>query len=89
MIPSIETIVEDAIAGRITASQAVTWLHQHAADALYDLRDQFAGQALAAIIAKSQWERATAVEMAANFAERARGAYAYADAMLEQRGSTP
>lgn len=47
MIPSIETICEDLVAGRITVQQAVGWLHQHAEGAANDLRDHFAGLALA------------------------------------------
>lgn len=46
MIPTIEQIVEDLKAGTITASQAVTWLHQHAQGAANELRDMFAGLAL-------------------------------------------
>lgn len=46
MIPSIETIVEDLLAGKIAKSQAVTWLYAHAEGAANDLRDHFAAAAL-------------------------------------------
>lgn len=48
------------------------------------LRDWFAGQAMAAIIAKAPNER-VAREMSAMVAEIACGAYDYADAMLAER----
>lgn len=51
MIPTIETIVEQLLAGECTKSQAINWLHMHAEDAGRDLRDEFAGQALAGLFA--------------------------------------
>lgn len=79
MIPSIETIVEDLVAGKITKSQAVTWLHAHAEGAANDLRDQFAAAALPELIREAldlnhvKWD-ATAGH-----------AYIIADAMMEAR----
>jgi hypothetical protein len=51
------------------------------------LRDYFAGQALAGIIAKSPYKSGTLAEMKASGDLKARSAaaYAYADAMLEAR----
>jgi hypothetical protein len=43
MIPTIEKIVEDLIAGNITQHQAVEWLHEHAKKEDENLRDMFAG----------------------------------------------
>jgi hypothetical protein len=53
MIPTIETIIEDLIAGRITKPAAITWLLQHAEDAHADLRDHFASQCVAGLLANS------------------------------------
>ena len=46
MIPTIETILEDLAAGRISTRQATAWLHQHVDGAESDLRDHFAGLAI-------------------------------------------
>ena len=79
MIPTIETIVEDLIAGKITKSQAVTWLLQHAEDARRDLRDYFAAKALAGICGDGIPGSHHMPEVTA------RAAYDYADAMLAKR----
>lgn len=50
MIPSIETIVEDLLAGSITKQQAIAWLNQHAEDAGYCLRDELAGRAMQGLL---------------------------------------
>lgn len=78
MIPSIETIVEDVVMGRITKSQAVTWLLAHAEGAANDLRDHFAASALQGIIRH---------EDAIGESEEtvAKWSYAAADAMIEAR----
>ena len=57
MIPSIETIVEDLVAGKITKSQAVTWLSAHAEYAARDLRDDFAAAALQGLVASNLYDR--------------------------------
>jgi hypothetical protein len=72
MIPTIETIVDNLIDGFCTSAQAVTWLHQHAADAGRDLRDGFAAAALSCAMPDK-------AESLAEFA------YAVADAMLKER----
>lgn len=78
MIPTIETIVEDLMAGKIAKSQAVTWLYAHAEGAANDLRDHFAAAALQGIIrhpdAIGESEETIAV-----------WSYKAADAMLEAR----
>lgn len=76
MIPTIETIVEDLLAGKITTATAVNWLNQHAEDAGYEMRDSFACAALAGLNPMS------AESMAAD-------AYAVADAMLFARKAKP
>lgn len=78
MIPSIETIVEDLAAGTITKAQAITWLYMHAEGAANDLRDMFAGQALAGWRANPNGKYTT-------HADAAEEAYRYADAMLTER----
>jgi hypothetical protein len=77
MIPSIETIVEDLLAGSITKQQAVTWLNIHAENAYADLRDAFAMQCLPMQVSFSG-DNGHA-ECVANVA------YKYADAMLAAR----
>lgn len=80
MIPSIETIVEDVVAGRITKSQAVTWLYAHAEGAANELRDHFAASALPTVINLSHNRDGSWDAVAASVA-----AYAVADAMMEAR----
>lgn len=80
MIQSIETIVEDLAAGKITKSQAVTWLHAHAEGAANELRDEFAAAALPEVIKVGIANDNKPIE-------DARLAYAIADAMLEARKS--
>ena len=84
MIPSIETIVEGVAEGKISTSQAVTWLHMHAEDAARTLRDDFAAAAIPGVMA--------VVLKAAEFGgktpseeEMAGYAYKFADAMLVER----
>lgn len=50
MIPTIEQIIEDLLAGTISKSTAVTWLHMHAEGAENDLRDHFAGLICASMV---------------------------------------
>lgn len=92
MIPSIETIVEDLLAGTITKQQALAWLFEHAEDAAYDLRDHFAAEAMNAELASSSFgEAAERLAEAAIKADRsieeqiAFNAYNLADAMLKRR----
>lgn len=85
MIPTIETIVEDLIAGKITKSQAVTWLHQHAENAHRDLRDYFAGKALQGILANEDERRDGRGTGLSTHEGCAMSAYHYADAMLAER----
>lgn len=80
MIPTIETIVEDVLAGRITRQQAIEWLHQHAEQAGRDLRDEFAVMALTAA---AQDERDNPTSK--TYEAVAIRAYHYADAMIAQR----
>jgi hypothetical protein len=77
MIPSIETIIEDLIAGQCTAAQAMAWIAQHMENA--DLRDHFAGLAM-------QGDKANpnGFETPENIAVYA---YEIADAMLKARQS--
>ena len=75
MIPSIETIVEDLLIGKITKQQAIGWLHQHAESAGYDLRDEFAANAMQGRV----WEGLDDDEL---IAQRC---YEIADAMLAHR----
>ena len=82
MIPDIETIVEDLIAGKITKSQAVSWLHQHAEDAVYTLRDEFAAKAACGILAG--WN-ISAPDCTFNPTAVANRSFLIADAMLEAR----
>lgn len=77
MIPSIEQIIEDLMAGSITKSQAITWLLQHAQDAHQDLRDYFAGQVVMGLSIKREGK--TDEHDAIN-------AYRLADAMMKARG---
>ena len=86
MIPTIETIVEDLIAGKITKSQAVTWLLQHADDAHGDLRDYFAGKALQGFIsAMPHMGTLRSHTGEVNEESIAAQCFAFADAMLAER----
>lgn len=78
MIPSIETIVEDLVAGRIAKIQAVLLLQAHAEGATNELRDHFASQVIAGIMAHSHSAYQDANDLSA-------GAYIFADAMMEAR----
>lgn len=75
MIPSIEQIIEDLMAGSITKSQAITWLLQHAQDAHQDLRDYFAAKAMQGFCTKSS-----------DVSGIVKTAYEVADAMMKARG---
>jgi hypothetical protein len=81
MIPAIETIIEELLAGNVTKSQVITWLHMHAEDAGRELRDDFAGQALAGLIGGALAEGLDYP----NYENAATYAYAYADSMLAHR----
>jgi hypothetical protein len=59
VIPTIETIVEDLAAGKITKQQAIQWLQQHAEDAGRDMRDEFAANALQGLLATDRQESVT------------------------------
>lgn len=86
MIPTIETIVEDLAAGKITKAQAIAWLHQHAEDAYRTLRDDFAAAALQGLLAsQDQASIRAALRDGHNQDTFARAAYVTADAMLDQR----
>lgn len=76
MIPDIETIVEDLHEGKITKSQAISWLHAHAENACEDLRDHFAGLASQGMLAN---------RFNTNYSDWAEHAYKMADAMLIAR----
>jgi hypothetical protein len=76
MIPSIETIVEGLLDGTYSKQQAIAWLNQHAEDAGYCLRDQFAGQAIAGRMTDYG---------SARMSEAVNEAYQVADAMLKAR----
>lgn len=78
MIPTIETIIEDLLAGTITKQQAVTWLHMHAEDAYRTLRDDFAAAALTGLMSNP-------VGAHHHHAKLAEFAYMSADAMLKAR----
>lgn len=95
MIPTIEQIIDDLMAGVITKSQAVTWLLQHSETAHADLRDHFAGLAMQGMMVdvndRIKKEALTtdirylsdAINNIRN--NSARSAYAIADAMLAAR----
>jgi hypothetical protein len=89
MIPSIETIVQDLAAGKITKSQAVTWLHAHAEGAANELRDHFAAAALTGFLTNDSMISA-AVRTASAFKRTpeqvtAIKCYTFANAMMEVR----
>jgi hypothetical protein len=93
MIPSIETIIEDLIAGNITKAQAITWLYQHAEGSANEVRDMFAGQVCAAMVStiKTDDDYHRAKQCATNMGFKglsdwfAFDSYKQADAMLEAR----
>lgn len=76
MIPNIEDIIEDLLAGTITKQLAIGWLHAHADGSANDLRDHFAAQAIIG------WR-----DTAGTLKEDAKSAYELADAMMLARGS--
>jgi len=84
MIPTIEQIVEGVKDGSITASQAVSWLHQHAEGAANDLRDGFAMAALPGLLVR-RWEDASGSVPKDVHAQWANAAYLLADAMMLRR----
>lgn len=84
MIPTIETIVEDLKAGKITASQAVSWLHQHAQGTASELRDMFAGFALQGMLCNG-FMPAQVLRNGVPRASYTEAAYELADAMLKAR----
>lgn len=87
MIPSIETIVEDLVAGRITKSQAVTWLYAHAEGATQELRDHFAAAVIQGMMANSLKLEASLKfpDWDLTIAAHATESYQVADAMIEAR----
>lgn len=88
MIPTIEQIIEDLLAGTISKQQAIGWLHQHAEGAANDLRDHFASQALTGML--SYYNRETGdFHTNSSFQKNAEYAYAQADAMLTARDKPP
>lgn len=82
MIPTIETIVEDLLSGAITKQQAIAWLYQHAEDAGFTLRDEFAASVIGHLVC---------AEMRQDFTTEKDAAYAYdiADAMMAARKKAP
>lgn len=78
MIPTIETIVEDLIAGTITKQQAIAWLYLHAEGMANDLRDHFAAQVIPVLMQTSN--NSTSMDNDADLA------YKMADAMMVARG---
>ena len=83
MIPTIEQIIEDVIAGTITKSQAINWLYQHAEGSANELRDHFAGLAMQGGV---KWNKEHGDEFGYIPAyDVANGAYRYADAMIKRR----
>lgn len=77
MIPSIQSIVEMLIVHECTAQQALAWIAEYVENE--DLRDQFAGQALAVKFGNS----GTNISVD----DMAEKCYAMADAMLKARGA--
>lgn len=61
-IPSIETIVEDAVAGKISTGEAITWLYQHSQDAHQTLTDYFAGLSIGSLVAQGKTAEQVALE---------------------------
>lgn len=89
MIPSIETIVEDLLAGTITKQQAIAWLNQHADTAYASLRDEFAAAAMQGMLGLvGKWTPFTLFTHTITYPSHelvAQKAYAAADAMLAER----
>lgn len=86
MIPSIEQIIGDLLAGDISQAQAVTYLHQHIEDLCTKesddgLRDMFAGLAMQGLLS-CQIQPQSGADM------YARDAYEVADAMMEARNKS-
>lgn len=83
MIPTIEEILSDLMAGRITYTHARALISRHMEIAeqsgLGDLRDEFAGQAMQGMLANQHPYQASDEQMFA------RDAYVLADAMLKAR----
>ena len=80
MISSLETIVEDLVAGKITMFEAVTRLNAHDEDDTTELRDRFAAAALRSIASRFMTEEGGMLSY-----EAAMAAFEFADAMLEVR----
>lgn len=80
MIPTIEQIIEDLLAGTIEKSRAINWLHSHADGSANENRDFFAGQALQAMLTGYYSDPA-----ASGWADEdiCTASYKYADAMLK------
>lgn len=85
MIPTIEAIVDGLVAGTITPSKAVTWLHQHAQDANTELRDYFAAAAVQGFCAAMGPNWSPSVFIHDHDGGVAADAYGIADAMLKER----
>ncbi len=88
MIPTIEQIIEDLVAGTISKSQAITWLYEHAEGSANNLRDHFAGQAMQGLITCECGLHDSAFSMKDGFTiieNYAFCAYDYADAMIKAR----
>ncbi len=90
MIPTIETIIEELLAGKIEKWQAINWLNAHAEDAVNELRDHFAAQALPGIITHAVGDQTASLVQYRSGGEIWRNDYAkianqYADAMLVER----
>lgn len=81
MIPTIEDILADLLAGHITKEQAIDWLYAHC-DSV-GMRDTFAAAALPAIMKASDIQEQLAWGPWA--ASVARTSYEVADAMLKER----
>jgi hypothetical protein len=77
VIPPIEQIVDDLLAGRLAKQQAIVWLMVHAADAGKDIEDDFAIAAFKSLIILHH------VEMTPE--EIAEEAYKYAKAAVTVR----
>lgn len=88
MIPTIETILEDLLAGKIEKWQAVEALERHADLAGWSLRDEFAGQALAGVTANPNTpDQLIGFGFEGSKDLLAEYAYACADAMLKHRAT--
>jgi len=82
VIPTIETIVEDLMEGKITKQQALAWLYQHAEDACASLRDDFAASVIGSLVVSDIRQDFT-TEQDATYA------YSVADAMMDARTKAP